>query len=276
MNNEMIDYYSKYLKYKNKYINLQKKYVIDEDNINMIGGAVSYILLDGTSSSGKTSICDYYKEKGYVHIAFDNFWKENSKQIRSTLPNEYAEPELVYKMNTTIMVSEAKKYDKAIFDDVSQLVLDVTKNINDKKIYVIIVYTPLEDLVRNIDERRKKMDPRGLFALNQFIEKYEKTSDKDKEWVSKNMIVNKKKFIEKLKEYLKYEFENESALINFAEDLFKKMEIDDDDDHFVKLRDKFYYDHIINTSGKSKLKVSEELGNLTDSITDSITDSNSS
>ena len=51
----MANYYKKYLKYKTKYLELKS------NDIDMIGGGKDnkFILVDGTSSAGKSTICKY-------------------------------------------------------------------------------------------------------------------------------------------------------------------------------------------------------------------------
>jgi len=244
----MSEYRYKYLKYKTKYKNLCQ-----------IGGMAHYILLDGTSSSGKTSICDFYEEKEYVRISIDDFLDKKFNKIFSELPNEYTN---IMKIIAKDMVDEAEKHDKVIFDVVDQNIIEQAKTVNGKNIYVIVVYASLEDLIRNIDSRRKKMDPRGIFVFDQFVERYTKTDEKT------DMIVNRKKFIKKLEETMKYEFNNEEDLEKYAINLFKRMDIDDDDDYYVELRENYYADYIINTSGKSKREIYEELKNKTESYDD--------
>ena len=54
-----MDYLNKYLKYKTKYLEIK--------NNDMIGGNKKnkFILVDGTSSSGKSTICKYFSKKDF-------------------------------------------------------------------------------------------------------------------------------------------------------------------------------------------------------------------
>jgi len=52
------------------------------------------------------------------------------------------------------------------------------KNIKNK-LFIIIVYTNLIDMARNLESRRKEGDMRGIFAFNQFAKRYVKTSESD-------------------------------------------------------------------------------------------------
>ena len=55
----MAYYYNKYLKYKTKYLELKS------NDIDMVGGGKNnkFILVDGTSSAGKSTICKYFSKK---------------------------------------------------------------------------------------------------------------------------------------------------------------------------------------------------------------------
>ena len=52
----------------------------------------------------------------------------------------------------------------------------------------------------------------------------------------------------------KYEFSNKIQLITFSNDIFKRMEIEDDKDHYIKVRDNIRYDYLLNTKKKLNLK----------------------
>jgi hypothetical protein len=51
-------------------------------------------------------------------------------------------------------------------------------------------------------------------------------------------------------------------LLSFANDMFKKMNIDDDLNHWIKLRDEYKCDYLLNTNEKSKDDIYEELDEL--------------
>jgi len=242
----------KYKKYKQKYIQLGNK---------QYGGVANMILLDGTSSSGKTSISKFYETIGYTHIPVDNFTKQarNIVQSELLLENEYITGKDKWdKINNKyreLMADEAQKHKKVIFDDIDQTILNF---IDRSKLYIIVVYTTLSDLIRNI-KARELTDPRGTKGIVQYARKYIKTDNKDNSLDS----VNRQEFIMMLKE-MKYEFESEQNLIEFANKIFKDMDIEDDDDHYIMLRDTFKYDYIIKTTNKTKEEIFEELKKLTD------------
>ena len=69
----MTDYYNKYLKYKSKYLELK--------NNDMVGGGSNnkFILVDRTSSAGKSTICKYFSKKNFLCFQIDNYF--NDKKI---------------------------------------------------------------------------------------------------------------------------------------------------------------------------------------------------
>ena len=128
------------------------------------------------------------------------------------------------------------------------------------QLYIINLYANLDDLARNIISRRKAGDRRTPKAVyNQFADRYTKCSNND---IKKIEIVNRKKFKNLLLKYFKYTFENKNELINFSNDLFKQMNINDDDDHYIKVRDEIKYDYLLITTNKSKDEIFNELSKL--------------
>ena len=245
-------YKQKYIKYKIKYIN---------SKMNQRGGGKNIILLDGTSTAGKSTISKYLVEKnGYVHICNDDYGPIAYKKFISELSNEYISEEKMKKLVRDAiydyMISESKKHDKVVFDDVAQDILDY---IDRNKIYIVVVYTSIDNLVRNIANRNKKGESiRYKRHLHQFTKRYIR-SESEKGSIDK---INRKSFIENLKKYLKYEFASENELIEFANNIFAEMNITDDNDHYIKLRNEYQYDYILKTSSKNPEELYNELKSI--------------
>lgn len=241
-------YQQKYLKYKTKYKNLKSIQTAGSRNI---------ILLDGPSSSGKTIIAKVFEEHGYKYIASDDYSKQGFTEFMKKIPNEYGSREEKMKsINLEIrrlMYDESKKFTKIIFDDIQQ---DILNFFNRNDIFIVIVYTPLNDLVRNI-VARKTTSYRGLFVFEQFAKRYVKT-DSSNDGIDK---INVNNFIENLKQ-IKFEFDSEENLIEFAKNIFSKMGISDDNDHYIRLHNNYVYDYILNTSNKTPKMIYDELKNL--------------
>lgn len=211
----------------------------------------SFILLDGTSSSGKSTIAKMFGILDYFHIEGDTFIEGALNNVYSEIENEYVDlHEVKLREISRLMVLESNKHNKVMFDWVDQLVL---KFINERKLFIVIVYSPLYDLIRNL-KSRQTTSPRGIFVFEQYEKKYEQTID-----ISKSIdIINRKEFVDLLKT-IKYEFKTETDLVDFANKIFKGMGIDNDNDHHIKLRDDIAYDYILNTKNKKKEELFIEL-----------------
>lgn len=239
--------------YKEKY----QKYAV---KMNQIGGARTRILLDGTSSAGKTTLSNFFIENGYEHISNDGCAYDGYIIFISNLPDEYISKEDEKKqIDASIskcMVNESKKYNKVVFDDVDKD-QSIVKQIGRKNIYIIIVYASVEALIKNIYSRRLT-SPRRELVFTQFANRYIVTDNKKLSIDT----VNRKSFINLLKSKLKYLFESKDQLVLFATSTFEIMNINDDIDHFIKLRDQFQYDYILKTYGKRPDELYEELKNI--------------
>jgi len=75
-------------------------------------------------------------------------------------------------------------------------------------------------------------------------------------------VINRKDFYKILLKYFKYEFKNEEELIKFSNDIFSNMNIIDDNDHFIKLRNEYKYDYLLITTNKTKNDIFNELNKI--------------
>ena len=157
-----------------------------------------------------------------------------------------------------MMVKDAITAGKAVLDDIVQDgLLKAFKNagkIND--VFVLILYAGLKDLARNLNSRRLEGDYRGMAVFTQFAERYIKCEKKDDKKIDS---INKPEFITLLKAYFKFEFANEADLVTFANEVFAKMNIHDDLEHSIKLRDGYRCDYLLNTTGKTPQMINDEL-----------------
>jgi adenylate kinase family enzyme len=255
----MIDYYNKYLKYKIKYLELKS------NNINMIGGGKNnkFILVDGTSTAGKSTICKYFSKKNFLCFQIDNYFDDKRiDNLFKKIKNKYGEADKIYNYEIVkYMVDDAIKTNKNIlFDHISQK--EIINYMNTKKynnLYIIIVFTNLNNLARNLEIRRKNGDKRGVFAFEQFSERYIKCKNNDSQKIE---TINRKDFYKILLKYFKYEFKNEEDLIKFSNDIFSNMNIMDDKDYFIKLRNEYKYDYLLITTNKTKTDIFNELNKI--------------
>ena len=255
----MSEYYNKYLKYKSKYLELK--------NNDLVGGGSNnkFLLVDGTSSAGKSTICKYFSKKNFLCFQIDNYFNDkriNFDNLFKKIKNKYGETDKIYNYEPVkYMINDAIKTNKNIlFDHISQK--EIINYMNTKKynnLYIIIVFTNLNNLARNLEIRRKNGDRRGVFAFKQFSERYIKCKNND---LQKIEIINRKYFYKILLKYFKYEFKSEEELIKFSNDIFSNMNIIDDNNHFIKLRNEYKYDYLLITTNKTKTDIFNELNKI--------------
>ena len=193
----MTDNFNKYLKYKMKYLEIK--------NSDITGGGKNnkFILVDGTSSSGKSTICKYFTKKNFACFQIDNYWKDkriNYSNLFKKIKNNYGETAKIYNYEPVkYMINDAIKANKNIlFDHISQD--EIINYMNTKKhdLYIIVIFTNLDNLARNIESRRKSGDRRGIFVFNQFSERYVRCENDDDKKIEK---INRKDFTNTLLKY---------------------------------------------------------------------------
>ena len=260
-----MDYKSKYYKYKHKYNNLKNNNSYNDKF--MIGGnkTQKIILLDGTSSAGKSTFCKYFKQKDYACFSIDNYWSDERidddiKNIR----NEFNEEKNIYRYKKIeYMMEDAFKTKKnLVLDHIHQNeIIDYMKSKNlENDLFIIVVYTNLENLAKNIESRRKEGDFRSAqFVYRQFSERYIKTDDDNKNKIDK---INRKTFRQILFDNFKYIFENKYKLLEFSNWIFDRMNIKDDEDHYIRLRDEYKCDYLLITTDKTKEEMYDEISKL--------------
>ena len=201
----------------------------------------------------------------FLCFQIDNYF--NDKRIKGDnlfkkIKNKYGETDKIYGYEPVkYMVNDAIKTNKNIlFDHVSQK--EIINYMNTKKynnLYIIVVFTNFNNLARNIEIRRKNGDRRGVFGFKQFSERYIKCKNNDPQKIE---IINRNNFYKILLKYFKYEFKNEEELIKFSNDIFSNMNINDDNDHFIKLRNEYKYDYLLITTNKTKTDIFNELNKI--------------
>ena len=226
----------------------------------------TFILVDGTSSTGKSTIGKYFSSKKYLHFQIDSYFDDKRidyGKLFKKIKNNYGMTDKIYLYEPTkYMVYDAIDTNKNIlFDHVYQKeIIDIMKKKKlFKNLYIINVFANINDLARNIESRRKEGDRRGVFVFSQFSDRYIKCKNND---VKKIETVNRKNFKDLLLKKFKYEFKNEDDLIKFANNVFEGMNILDDKDHFIKLRDEYICDYLLITTDKTKDDIFDELKKL--------------
>jgi len=206
------------------------------------------IILDGTSSAGKSSIMKEFTNQ-YKKIAMDD--KLIEKQFMTLVKNKFYSEKQLFKIIDTYIYNSIKNKtlnEKNFIIDIvheNQKLSNIINFLpNPNTIKHILIYTNLENLVNNIN-KRKNYNPRGKFIFEQFASYYVKTNNEKKSIDT----INLKSFINNLQN-IKYEFKNNKDLIDFAKEIFKKLKILDYNDYFIKLQYN-KYDLIINTLNKT-------------------------
>jgi dephospho-CoA kinase len=247
--NSTKNFYDKYKKYKKKYSYLKL--------IQQIGGnQKKHILLDGTSSSGKSTLAKLCIDLGYEYIAVDNYSRKGYLEFMKNIDTSIYHPDDRKAIDSTtrkMMFNEAIKHEFVIFDDNEQEIAELyTKN--HLNLYIIIIYASLNKLILNLLSRRTT-EPRNRYVFEDYARRYVKT-DSESDAIDE---INRASFIQNVKENLKYIFKSESDLNEYITNVCSKMDINDDDTHFIKLRKEYRCDLLIKTDGKNIKQIFDEL-----------------
>jgi shikimate kinase len=210
------------------------------------------VFIEGTSSSGKTSIMKKFSPK-YAKVSADDFRKQGHTRMMKSLKNKYYTPDEIEKFHKTnrfaLMAISVKSKKYAVVEATGGGVL---KHLP-KKITTVLLYTPIEDLAKHMNARKLIGEFRGNMVFRQFSEKYTKTENPS-ESIDKVSI---KEFIKILKT-IKWAFTSEKTLLEFAKKTFNAMGIDDDKKHHITHRKK-HYDIVLMSDGKSTQVLYNEL-----------------
>ena len=221
------------------------------------------IILNGTSSSGKTSIIKLLPNN-VKKISMDGFFDKiycdrDIKPPESLYKNKY----YTKKQKDNIFKYYIWKYYKSEIKNSKNFIIDLVdvedqlslkKYLSINNIKNVLLYTNLDNLIRNID-KRKNYEPRGLFVFDQFTKIYTSTNNEN-EAID---IICLKDFIKNLKN-IKYLFSNEKELITFAKKIFKKLNIKRlqiNKNYYIKSICK--YDIVLNSTNKTSKKLVKEL-----------------
>jgi len=199
------------------------------------------VILSGTSSAGKTSIMKEFP-KDYNRVSMDDIYEKYGSELwicqAKPLKNRYYSSIEKFNFYMDCFYSRLNKEIKSTKDNVIDIVDDFINHHPASNLYFtkykrdfksVLVYTSLENLVRNII-KRKSSEPRGKFVFNQFVDYYQVVNikeEKKSEINPKNIYldyVNYNNFVKSLRK-IKYEFESENELLNFANSIFNKLGI---------------------------------------------------
>lgn len=168
-------------------------YVIKPRKLN---NDYKFVLIDGTSSAGKSTICLYLKNKNYDCVRLDDYVIDSriniGKDYFSKMKNEYNEKLNAYQKFdydiVKLMIDDGiKSKNNILLDHVSQKeIIDYIKSKGmQKDLYIINVFGNLETLARNLESRRKEGDSRGMFPFEHFANRYIATTETEKNKIEK-------------------------------------------------------------------------------------------
>jgi GTPase SAR1 family protein len=210
------------------------------------------IVLEGTSSAGKTSILKEFPND-YEKISIDDIVLEKPNTCHQLFKNKYYNPYQKMIILTKCIYNKIK--DKCKLK--KNFIVDIVHNFGtyniyeylDKKTKKILVYTNIDDLTRNILSR-KDYDPRSIIVFTQFA-KYYVSTNKESDAIDQ---IDLKSLIKNLLK-MKWDFTDKKSLEGFAKNILTIMGINDSEKHFIKPRYN-KYDYILHTKGKkaSELK----------------------
>lgn len=222
------------------------------------------IKLEGTSSAGKSSIMKEMP-KSYNKISMDEIYDIDcgdalricgNKKLKNKYYNEKEKNEYyIYCYNMQI-ISNIKKDKINIIDMVDSFddkgFPNFNKLVNDK--ISVLVHTNLENLTKNI-LGRKLIEPRGLDVYEKFTDYHVVTNDKNYALDK----INYNQFVKNLKN-IKYLFDSELSLLNFADYIFKKLgvkKLAKNKDYYIK--PKLQHDLVLITKNKTPKILSNEI-----------------
>ena len=205
-----------------------------------------------------------FQLKLQMYCYMDEYTDPATKQFYKTIENKYMDADEKNNLFADVlygkMVGDALLAKKAILDDIEQegLLKAFKAAGKARNVFVLVVYASLKDLARNLNSRRIEGDARGVFAFEQFAQRYVKCIESDPKKID---TVNLDEFIRLLKAHFKYEFASEEELKTFASKMFSNMNIKEDErgDYPIKLRDGFRCDYLLNTTGKTLDNINAEL-----------------
>jgi hypothetical protein len=173
-------------------------------------------------------------------------WRQINEMTTEHLDEFRIEEKMILKVGTKLMLSRAKGYHTAIFDTVgySAPTLKMDEGI------VIQIYAPFEDMIRNFISRIVN-EPRGVECLGAYGLAYATHPTK-----SGSIDHTNRRIALKAMQKVRAFFWDEASLTNFVYNIYKRMGIEDDDDHYIAPNPKFcHFDYCVNTRDRTPAEV---------------------
>lgn len=262
------------------------------------------VVLCGTSSAGKTTVAKMLEGIGYNVVYRDDHDARElvepceamgiGREIKARLHEFGAVDKIALKAMSDAMREDARRFfaassrddtsphGAASHDDTTQeaalrrrgVIYDTIGNgppifEKDEDCYVILVYAPFEDMVRNFLTRLTTSDSRMAGVLWIFgcsFRAVSSTSGASGASGTSTAIdtINRRAVLGMMKQLAAF-YESENALTRYINNLFHKMGIDDDNDHRIEpALERFTVDATVSTRGKTPIQVYEEVKKLVD------------
>lgn len=211
-------------------------------------------VLCGTSSAGKTSIMQTFPNS-FIKLSLDDIIEDESTdgQVVAALDNEYYTREhrrqvknnIVNKIILKRLKRKSTIASKFVFDMVGGREAIDMRELLPRNTKIILVYSNPEQMISHIHKRRTTAprNPREVFQV--FSRIYKRVSNKRQTALG---TVNRQSFKRAL-QAIKYEFTSLNDLEAFADVMFAKLGIRDDETHAIAARNEAEYDFIIITKG---------------------------
>jgi broad-specificity NMP kinase len=182
-----------------------------------------HVILLGTSSVGKSTLSQYFKEIGYTHISCDDYNNKVPLKVENKFYNEIEEyirdaSEPMYQKGLSISNSYV------LYDDVTFDICNFYKDRNDyppHTLYKILLYASVYRIINNIYNRRTS--ERRKWDVFECYANFYKRAEEGDPIID---VIDKDKFISLLKDKLSYFFTSEENLIEKVNEFFISLGAD--------------------------------------------------
>ena len=211
-----------------------------------------HILLLGTSSVGKSTLSQYFKEIGYTHISCDNY---GYKMLHYTNLNQYysGDERMSLFYDEQMYLDGMKESNPFILYDCINYELCNLYKKNNQSLFTVLLYASPIKLIDNIYKRRTK-ERRGWSALLLYTDLFEITQN----YTLSIDKINKNEFKHKLQEKLMFLFRSELHLNDCVKQFFIKLgdlENSNQNEFYIKPRNVVSYNIIVDVKNYSPQQV---------------------
>ena len=213
-----------------------------------------HILLLGTSSVGKSTISQYFKDIGYTHISCDDYVDSVDETLDVT--KYYSETERTFDYATKNMFLRGKscKNNFVLYDDCTINLLHYYQDYN-LPIVSVLLYSSVNKIINNVYNRRTT-ERRAWPAIMVYTTLYEKAN------INETYIdeINKNEFINALKQKLMFIFESVEDLEDSVNQFFANLGCSINEmDCKIKLRNNFKPTLFIKTNDLQPQKIFNQI-----------------